>query len=38
MRTGSTVLPVLVKAYGKQVALAVVVVVVVVVIWRALSG
>jgi carbon monoxide dehydrogenase subunit G len=35
---GSTVLPVLVKAYGKQVALAVVAVVVVVVIWRALSG
>nr|WP_272955436.1 SRPBCC family protein [Pedococcus badiiscoriae] len=34
---GGTVLPVLVKTYGKQVLLGVVVVVAVIVIWRALS-
>jgi 3-dehydroquinate dehydratase len=35
---GSTVLPVLVRSYGKQVVAGVVVVVALVVIWRALSG
>jgi carbon monoxide dehydrogenase subunit G len=35
---GSTVLPVLLRSYGKQVAIGVVVVVAVVVIWRAMSG
>ncbi|SDP73705.1 Carbon monoxide dehydrogenase subunit G [Pedococcus dokdonensis] len=35
---GSTVLPVLLKSYGKQVAIGVVVVVAVIVIWRAMSG
>ncbi|TPG13314.1 SRPBCC family protein [Pedococcus bigeumensis] len=35
---GSTVLPILLKSYGKQVVIGVVVVVAVVVIWRALSG
>ena len=35
---GSTVLPVLLRSYGKQVAIGVVVVVAVIVIWRAMSG
>jgi carbon monoxide dehydrogenase subunit G len=35
---GGTVLPILLKSYGKQVVIAVVVAVAVVVIWRALSG
>ena len=35
---GSAVLPVLIKSYGKQVAIGVVAVVVVVVVWRALAG
>ena len=35
---GSTVLPILLRTYGKQVAIGVVVVVAVIVIWRAMSG
>lgn len=35
---GSTVLPVLLRSYGKQIVVGVVVVVAVVVIWRAMSG
>ncbi|KRF25930.1 SRPBCC family protein [Phycicoccus sp. Soil803] len=35
---GSTVLPILLRSYGKQVAIGVVVVVAVIVIWRAMSG
>ena len=35
---GSTVLPILLRSYGKQVAVGAVVVVAVVVIWRAMSG
>jgi carbon monoxide dehydrogenase subunit G len=35
---GSTVLPILLRTYGKQVLIGVVVVVAVVVIWRAMSG
>jgi carbon monoxide dehydrogenase subunit G len=35
---GSTVLPILLRTYGKQVAVGVVVIVAVVVIWRAMSG
>jgi carbon monoxide dehydrogenase subunit G len=35
---GSTVLPVLLKAYGKQIAVGVVAVVAVIVVWRAMSG
>ena len=35
---GSTVLPVLLRTYGKQVAVGAVVVVAVIVIWRAMSG
>jgi carbon monoxide dehydrogenase subunit G len=38
LNLGSTVLPVLLKAYGKQIAIGVVVVVAIVVIWRAMSG
>ncbi|MEO6414097.1 MAG: SRPBCC domain-containing protein [Pedococcus sp.] len=38
LNLGSTVLPVLLKSYGRQVVIGVVVVVAVVVIWRALSG
>ena len=35
---GSTVLPILLRTYGKQVAVGVVVVVAVIVLWRVLSG
>lgn len=35
---GSAVLPVLLRSYGKQIAVGVVVVVAVIVIWRAMSG
>lgn len=35
---GSTVLPILLRTYGKQIAVGVVVVVAVVVIWRVMSG
>ena len=35
---GSTVLPILLRTYGKQVAIGVVVIVAVIVIWRAMSG
>ncbi len=35
---GSTVLPILVRSYGKQIVVGVVVVVVLVVVWRALRG
>jgi carbon monoxide dehydrogenase subunit G len=35
---GSTVLPILLRSYGKQIAVGVVVVVAVIVIWRAMSG
>lgn len=35
---GSTVLPILLRTYGKRVAVGVVIVVAVVVIWRAMSG
>jgi hypothetical protein len=38
LNLGSTVLPVLLKSYGRQAVIGVVVVVAVVVIWRALSG
>ena len=38
LNLGSTVLPVLLKSYGRQVVIGVVVVVAVVVVWRALSG
>ena len=38
LNLGSTVLPILIKSYGKQVLIGVVVVVAVVVVWRALSG
>lgn len=35
---GSTVLPILLRSYGKQIVIGVVVVVAVIVIWRAMSG
>ncbi len=35
---GSTVLPILLRSYGKQVAIGVVAVVAVIVVWRAMSG
>jgi hypothetical protein len=38
LNLGSTVLPILIKSYGKQALIGVVVVVAVVVVWRALSG
>ena len=38
LNLGSTVLPILLKSYGKQVVIGVVVVVALVVVWRALSG
>jgi len=38
LELGSTVLPVLLRTYGKQIAVGAVVVVAVVVIWRAVSG
>jgi carbon monoxide dehydrogenase subunit G len=38
LNLGSTVLPVLLKSYGKQIAIGVVVVVAIVVVWRAMSG
>ena len=35
---GSTVLPILLRSYGKQIAIGVVAVVAVIVVWRAMSG